>query len=158
MRSPRPSIAPSPLRRTRTYNSNVEDPTEPVENREVDLDEEADGDDGLVTEPIEDEQELLNRLLHASGHTANGATLNGAVPESLNIPSNPLASQLHRILATLTRPPSKQPPPFTVPFDDESSNEALMAVLSLMRGTVERGEGNSCLVLGAKGSGKTRVS
>lgn len=29
---------------------------------------------------------------------------------------------------------------------------------SLLRGTVERGEGNSCLVLGSRGSGKTRVS
>lgn len=40
---------------------------------------------------------------------------------------------------------------------EEEKNEALMQLVNLLKGTVERGEGNSCLILGAKGSGKTRV-
>ncbi|KAJ9091692.1 hypothetical protein QFC19_008983 [Naganishia cerealis] len=43
------------------------------------------------------------------------------------------------------------------PTPDEEKNEALMQLVNLLTGTVERGEGNSCLVLGAKGSGKTRT-
>lgn len=47
----------------------------------------------------------------------------------------------------------------SLPLDpEEEKNEALMQLINLLTGTVERGEGNSCLVLGAKGSGKTRVS
>ncbi|KAJ9120234.1 hypothetical protein QFC22_003134 [Naganishia vaughanmartiniae] len=43
------------------------------------------------------------------------------------------------------------------PGGEEEKNEVLMQLVNLLTGTVERGEGNSCLVLGAKGSGKTRV-
>ncbi|KAJ9103965.1 hypothetical protein QFC21_002428 [Naganishia friedmannii] len=43
------------------------------------------------------------------------------------------------------------------PGPEEEKNEALMQLVNLLTGTVERGEGNSCLVLGAKGSGKTRT-
>lgn len=42
--------------------------------------------------------------------------------------------------------------------DKADENEALTQLVNLLRGTVDRGEGNSCLVVGAKGSGKTRVS
>lgn len=41
---------------------------------------------------------------------------------------------------------------------EEEKDESLRHLVNLLTGTVERGEGNSCLVLGAKGSGKTRVS
>jgi origin recognition complex subunit 4 len=41
---------------------------------------------------------------------------------------------------------------------EEEMDESLKHLVNLLTGTVERGEGNSCLVLGAKGSGKTRVS
>ncbi|GHJ83987.1 hypothetical protein NliqN6_0389 [Naganishia liquefaciens] len=40
---------------------------------------------------------------------------------------------------------------------EEEKDESLRHLVNLLTGTVERGEGNSCLVLGAKGSGKTRT-
>jgi len=59
------------------------------------------------------------------------------------------------MLATLTgRQIALEPPPFPA----EEKNEALNGVLNLLRGTVERGEGNSALLVGARGVGKTRVS
>lgn len=38
-----------------------------------------------------------------------------------------------------------------------SGNEALRQLVTLLRGSVERGEGNSCLMMGSKGCGKTRT-
>lgn len=59
------------------------------------------------------------------------------------------------ILDTLTgRRIAFDPPPFA----NEGSNEALTGLLNLLKGTVERGEGNSALLTGARGVGKTRVS
>ncbi len=49
-------------------------------------------------------------------------------------------------------------PPFAPEGEDELNSLALKQLTDLVRGTVERGEGNSCLVLGPAGSGKSRVS
>lgn len=38
------------------------------------------------------------------------------------------------------------------------AHQAVDSLYTLLRGTTERGEGNSCLLLGPRGSGKTRVS
>lgn len=43
------------------------------------------------------------------------------------------------------------------PFAHEEKNEALNGLVNLLKGTVERGEGNSALIVGARGVGKTRV-
>ncbi|WWC91913.1 uncharacterized protein L201_006865 [Kwoniella dendrophila CBS 6074] len=43
------------------------------------------------------------------------------------------------------------------PFIDEDKNEALNGLVNLLKGTVERGEGNSALVVGPRGVGKTRT-
>lgn len=61
---------------------------------------------------------------------------------------------LHAMLNTLTSQNISTNPP---PFDDEEHNETLQGVLNLMKGTVERGEGNSAIVVGPRGSGKTRT-
>lgn len=45
-----------------------------------------------------------------------------------------------------------------LPFAEEDKNEALNGLVNLLKGTVERGEGNSALIVGARGVGKTRVS
>ena len=59
------------------------------------------------------------------------------------------------ILDTLTgRQTSLNPPS----FPEEEKNEALNGIVNLLRGTVERGEGNSALLVGARGVGKSRVS
>lgn len=60
---------------------------------------------------------------------------------------------VQHILQTLT---GREPEP--APFVDEESNDALQGIVSLLQGTVERGEGNSALVTGPRGVGKTRVS
>lgn len=62
---------------------------------------------------------------------------------------------LHKILSTLTSAGTSMDPS---PFPDESTHEALQGLVNLLRGTVERGEGNSALIVGARGVGKTRVS
>lgn len=61
---------------------------------------------------------------------------------------------LDAMLSTLTSQNISTNPP---PFDDEERNETLHGVLNLMKGTVERGEGNSAIVVGPRGSGKTRT-
>ena len=55
--------------------------------------------------------------------------------------------------------------PKTAVFDEEDENEApsanavvLEQLKALLTGTLERGEGNSCLLIGPRGSGKSRVS
>jgi origin recognition complex subunit 4 len=67
----------------------------------------------------------------------------------------PSAAQPHvrRILETLT---GREAEP--APLPDEAGNDTLQGIVSLLRGTVERGEGNSALVTGPRGAGKTRVS
>ena len=59
------------------------------------------------------------------------------------------------ILATLTGQGTALNP---APFPDEEKDEALNGMVNLLKGTVERGEGNSALLVGARGVGKTRVS
>ncbi|WVQ94919.1 hypothetical protein IAU59_002005 [Kwoniella sp. CBS 9459] len=61
---------------------------------------------------------------------------------------------LRRILADLTSQNVATDPP---PFEKEETNEPLMGVVNLLKGTVERGEGNSALVVGPRGVGKTRT-
>ncbi|WVQ82514.1 hypothetical protein IAT38_004643 [Cryptococcus sp. DSM 104549] len=61
---------------------------------------------------------------------------------------------VQRIIATLSSRGVEDSPP---PFDDEESNEALHGVVNLLKGTVERGEGNSAIVVGPRGSGKSRT-
>ncbi|KAJ7228601.1 origin recognition complex subunit 4 C-terminus-domain-containing protein [Mycena pura] len=51
-----------------------------------------------------------------------------------------------------------QNPPNLVDDDDDSTNRITSKqLIDLLRGTVVRGEGNSCLLLGPRGSGKTSI-
>lgn len=59
------------------------------------------------------------------------------------------------ILSSITSTHVAENPP---PFADELANESLSGITKLLQGTVDRGEGNSALVTGPRGSGKTRVS
>ncbi|GFZ51043.1 hypothetical protein JCM24511_08801 [Saitozyma sp. JCM 24511] len=59
-----------------------------------------------------------------------------------------------QILSTLTARHVASNPPA---FDGEDSNEALQGLVNLLKGTVERGEGNSALLVGPRGVGKTRT-
>ncbi|KAF7352766.1 AAA domain-containing protein [Mycena venus] len=52
-----------------------------------------------------------------------------------------------------------QNPPDLVDEEEDSTNRVALKQLSdLLQGTVVRGEGNSCLLLGPRGSGKTRIA
>ncbi|OCF43731.1 hypothetical protein I317_02484 [Kwoniella heveanensis CBS 569] len=66
----------------------------------------------------------------------------------------PAKPYLRRILANLT---SQNVATHSPPFDKEEANEPLTGVVNLLKGTVERGEGNSALVVGPRGVGKTRT-
>lgn len=64
-----------------------------------------------------------------------------------------LNAQKREILRAIPTPPN------LVDEEEESTNRiALKQLTDLLKGTVVRGEGNSCLLLGPRGSGKTRVS
>ncbi|KAJ7781211.1 origin recognition complex subunit 4 C-terminus-domain-containing protein [Mycena metata] len=66
-------------------------------------------------------------------------------------PQNYLDAQKREILRAIQNPPD-------VVDDEESANRIAHKQLSdLLKGTVVRGEGNSCLLLGPRGSGKTRI-
>lgn len=70
-------------------------------------------------------------------------------------PLSPFARQhISSILSTITSQSIASDPGS---FRDEDQNEALQGLLKLLQGTVERGEGNSALVTGPRGVGKTRV-
>ncbi|EIW72136.1 hypothetical protein TREMEDRAFT_20901, partial [Tremella mesenterica DSM 1558] len=70
---------------------------------------------------------------------------------------NPLPQSARKyvldILANLNGRNVREP----APFIDEEKNEALQGLVGLLKGTVERGEGNSALVVGPRGVGKTRT-
>ncbi|EJT99818.1 hypothetical protein DACRYDRAFT_81387 [Dacryopinax primogenitus] len=57
-----------------------------------------------------------------------------------------LQAQQRAVLSSLHQPSART----------EGAEGAVAALSTLLRGTVERGEGNSCLVLGPRGCGKTR--
>jgi origin recognition complex subunit 4 len=78
-----------------------------------------------------------------------------APPAAINQVSPFIQARLDTILSNLSAPPSWNPPPFAT---EGPENEALTSLVNLLRGTIGRGEGNSCLVVGSKGSGKSRVS
>ncbi|KAF7344489.1 AAA domain-containing protein [Mycena sanguinolenta] len=65
-----------------------------------------------------------------------------------------LNAQKREILRVIQNPPDVDDED-----DDESTNQIALKQLSdLLQGTVVRGEGNSCLLLGPRGSGKTRIA
>lgn len=78
----------------------------------------------------------------------------GKQPVRRAIAHSARVSLLH-MLGTLTGRADLPRPP---PFPQEETNETLRGLVNLLQGTVERGEGNSALVVGPRGSGKSRVS
>ncbi|KAJ7771401.1 origin recognition complex subunit 4 C-terminus-domain-containing protein [Mycena maculata] len=88
----------------------------------------------------------------------------GPHEEALDSPLTPLTSSkfsnLPRCLNAQKREilRSIQHPPAVLDEDEESANHIALKQLSdLLQGTITRGEGNSCLLIGPRGSGKTRI-
>lgn len=122
--------------------------------RDGDEEESKDGADeyGIVQEEeleAEEEKEVAGVRLEVP---LIAESRRSSSPSVAPLPVN-ARSHVLRILASLTG--SEREP---APFDNEEDNEALQGLVSLLRGTVERGEGNSALVTGPRGVGKTRVS
>ncbi|KAL7424594.1 origin recognition complex subunit 4 [Cryptotrichosporon argae] len=105
----------------------------------VDGDETGDGDETFVAreEVVERRQERVERPVPTA--QAVKPLLNAARPLVL------------RMLSTLTGQPTAEP------ILDEDKSEALAGLVGLLKGTVERGEGNSALLTGARGVGKSRT-
>jgi origin recognition complex subunit 4 len=87
-------------------------------------------------------------------HPSKATSIPPAKANPLPLPAGARPHVL-QILSTLTARHVASNPPA---FDDEASNEALQSLVNLLKGTVERGEGNSALIVGPRGVGKTRVS
>ncbi|WRT70018.1 uncharacterized protein IL334_007011 [Kwoniella shivajii] len=80
-------------------------------------------------------------------------TEQGQINTGITIPIS-VKSYLKHVLGTITSHNINRNPP---PFAEESKNEPLTGLINLLKGTVERGEGNSALVVGPRGVGKTRT-
>jgi hypothetical protein len=73
-----------------------------------------------------------------------------------NNPHTSFNAQKRAILSVLRKPPSVDE--VEVDGDDPTTNTIASQQLGdLLNGTVKRNEGNSCLIIGPRGSGKTRV-
>jgi origin recognition complex subunit 4 len=123
---------------------------------QMDVDEEHE-EDQEVQEPMEEGAELEVPPIKSLDapvftRTEEAPTL---TPTPTISPLSAIAREhVVSILSTITSQSVSTSPG---PFRDEDQNEALQGLLKLLQGTVERGEGNSALVTGPRGVGKTRV-
>lgn len=103
-----------------------------------------------TTMPVETQKSTLN----LASSTFADATSTSNKPNSSTL--TPLARKVLRtVISNLAG--CETYTPATPMQPEEGKNDALVQLVNLLKGTVERGEGNSCLILGAKGSGKTKV-
>ncbi|WVN89164.1 uncharacterized protein L203_104380 [Cryptococcus depauperatus CBS 7841] len=86
--------------------------------------------------------------------SANTESSKAASPGIKHIISAKAKADLRLMLDILTSRGNMDHPR---PMVGEEDNDTLKGVLSLVKGTVERGEGNSCLIVGPRGSGKTHT-
>ena len=121
-----------------------------------DVKRDKDEDEEMEVEVEDDQLEVLEDRLIVDpvGKDMEAKQVNMSDQGMLPLPPSARAHMIN-ILSTLTSQSTSIHPP---PFANEESNEPLHGLLNILRGTVERGEGNSALVVGARGVGKTRVS
>jgi origin recognition complex subunit 4 len=131
------------------YGGVVESPEVGVHDAEVDR-MDVDGESPDLVPATRATISVEETILHPSKATST-------TPAKANPIPPPAGARPHvlQILSTLTARHVASNPPA---FDDEASNEALQGLVNLLKGTVERGEGNSALLVGPRGVGKTRVS
>ena len=104
--------------------------------------------------------DVVQELVTQKGPTLSTPLLKGILDTQTKLAPViplPVSARPHvlQILSILTSQSIGVDPPA---FIDEEKNDALQGLMNLLRGTVERGEGNSALVIGARGVGKTRAS
>jgi origin recognition complex subunit 4 len=112
----------------------------------------------LETNKREETSSLPSIVPSATSPRKTGASSPSRLPRVLpgHLHSS-LCAQKRAILCALTNPT-----PFSPPLADEdvqeSTNEiAYKQLTTLLNGTTTRGEGNSCLLIGSRGSGKTTI-
>ncbi|KAG9038803.1 hypothetical protein FRB95_014352 [Tulasnella sp. JGI-2019a] len=126
--------------------------------------ESSEGDDNYITEPFESTGPEDN--FEANGPQLNQSrmkTTMSAVQSSPTKTQGPLSPHHHpflkaqkiAILRSLQVPPVVDPAKSKEAMTTAASSVATLT--TLLRGTTERGEGNSCLIWGHRGSGKSRV-
>ncbi|KAJ7179110.1 origin recognition complex subunit 4 C-terminus-domain-containing protein [Mycena filopes] len=139
--SPIKASSPAKVRRTRVRTPSPVPDSEP-ESRDA-------------SPPVASSSRHISAMPHAEEEPSSPpAVFETCVPLT---PSKQLTSQIYleaqkrEILRAIQNPPG-------VDDDDESANQVAHKQLGdLLTGTVVRGEGNSCLLLGPRGSGKTRI-
>ncbi|EAU90385.2 origin recognition complex subunit 4 [Coprinopsis cinerea okayama7 len=144
----RKTTVPEPLPKTPSRRKRG---AAPVASQSQDSDDEAPAQSSLPTE--EDEEAVFfspvkkgARSGPASPTKAKGITLPPHLVPCLN-------AQKRAVLKALQKPP-------VIPCDDEPELDNAVAykqLTDLLEGTMKRNEGNSCLLLGPRGSGKTRL-
>jgi hypothetical protein len=115
------------------------------------------GTDGIEDEDVEMEEDDMEDIVLQDDidSSPSKSTLSRPLPERLHpfiIPQQRL------VLKTLRSPPLFEVKPITLGDKGVLEAPPLQQLSDLLTGTCERGEGNSCLLLGPRGSGKTLVS
>ena len=124
-------------------------------NVDADADDEFGGEVDFLEPGVEVEGEEAvpdDEVIEDDGRYRPGVVIE-EIPPDFHL-SEAARQHLTGVLSTLT---SQQVSSDPAPFQEEEKNEALQGLLKLLQGTVDRGEGNSALVTGPRGVGKTRV-
>lgn len=114
------------------------------------------GSEGVVEELVETEAAAED---DDDGHD-DGLQQSPSKRAGARVEIGPLSPSAHRLLDTQRKAilQSLLKPPIRANSTGEASKHSpLQSLISLLQGSTERGEGNSCLVLGPRGSGKSRV-
>lgn len=96
-----------------------------------------------------------------SAHASPSKSFPGRIPHTLPPHLHTcLNAQKRAVLRALQNPPDPDVDNSSEDDDDEPPTNAVtfQQLTDLLNGTITRGEGNSCLLIGPRGSGKTRVS
>ncbi|TFK55741.1 hypothetical protein OE88DRAFT_1622707 [Heliocybe sulcata] len=132
-------VTPAKKTRTRTVQDNAP-PITPIKRRSP--------------SPIRTSPSKRAKLSHLTDSPSKLSR--GVLPEEFHACLN---AQKRAILVALQRPPLQLSQTEETDNEEEpAANElALQQLDDLLRGTVQRGEGNSCLLIGPRSSGKTRI-
>ena len=143
--SPRSTVSSFAVPVPSDFETDVE---EPEEYTKAAIRQSSVGTPSIVGDVAEDDPEMELDDPDFRPVTSQSRVLRGPLPHHL-YPFVPL--QKNAALQRLRNPP------YVELGGDKATNEAGQELRGLLGGTMERGEGNSCLILGPRGSGKSLV-